>query len=573
MSDKSRKSIAILMAVLLVVLISIIVVGIRKQGVYDSTIPLNHGWTLIFHGDTTEIESTEKYAIAEHILRGDSLILKRKLTAEIPQTPVLRFKTYQTFVEAYRDGKKIYSNSESNYRNHDLVGSGIHFVYLGISLVKDRTLELKFYFSENDAWNILPSFEILPAKYAYNDFYARHSIALVVGLFLLLFGILALFLSAGMLFYKMRFFQLMMIGFLSICLGIWTLCFTKLFQLFSYDFTFNTNLEYAALYISPLPLYLLLLHMRYKQISKTLWSGLIIVAGLDLLIFAVTTILNFTDVVHYPQSLWVFHAYVILCIVYLFVTIISNKHKFDAPTRILTAGVFTFGTFAILELVRFHVMTFFHLEHTILGITWLPAGTLLFVLLLVMSYIVYTYRLMSVKTEKDLLKEIAYRDSLTGIYNRAKSQRIFGILDSSSADFAIVSIDMNGLKLINDRYGHNEGDRQLKAFATAFHDAFTEVGTTIRLGGDEFLAIVRQEHIADVNIALAKMAELQKDLSANLLMPLEAAYGVAYRHEFSKDKKGHSKDIAQVDSVKVYQLADERMYAMKSVMKSTLVRL
>ena len=76
-----------------------------------------------------------------------------------------------------------------------------------------------------------------------------------------------------------------------------------------------------------------------------------------------------------------------------------------------------------------------------------------------------------------------------------------------------------------------------------------------------------------VNIALAKMAELQKDLSANLLMPLEAAYGVAYRHEFSKDKKGHSKDIAQVDSVKVYQLADERMYAMKSVMKSTLVRL
>ena len=93
------------------------------------------------------------------------------------------------------------------------------------------------------------------------------------------------------------------------------------------------------------------------------------------------------------------------------------------------------------------------------------------------------------------------------------------------------------------------------------------------MGGDEFLAIVRHEHIADVNDALAKMAELQKDLSANLLMPLEAAYGVAYRHELSKDKNVHLQNIAQVDSVKVYQLADERMYAMKSVMKSTLVRL
>ena len=561
------------MAVVLVVIISIVVVALRKQGVYDSTIPLNHGWTLIFHGDTTEIESTEKYAIAERIVRGDSLILRRKLTAEIPQTPVLRFKTYQTFVEAYRDGKKIYTNSESNYRNHDLVGSGIHFVYLGISLVKDRTLELKFFFSENDAWNVLPSFQILPAKYAYNDYYARHSIELVVGLFLSLFGILALFLSAGMLFYKMKFFQLMMIGFLSICLGVWTLCFTKLFQLFSYDFTLNTNIEYAALYISPLPLYLLLLHMRYKQISKTLWSGLIIVACLDILIFTVTTILNFTDIVHYPQTLWVFHAYVILCVVYLFVAIISNKHIFDTPTRILTAGIFTFGTFAILELVRYHVMTSFHLEHTILGITWLPAGTLAFVILLVMSYIVYMYRLMSAKTEKDVLKEIAYRDSLTGIYNRAKSQRIFSSLNSTSADFAFVSIDMNGLKLINDRYGHNEGDRQLKAFATAFHDAFAEVGTTIRLGGDEFLAIVRHEHIAEVDTALAKMAELQKELSANLLTPLEAAYGVAYRHELSKDKNAHSKEMAQVEPEKVYQLADERMYAMKSVMKSTLVRL
>ena len=561
------------MAVVLVVIISIVVVALRKQGVYDSTIPLNHGWTLIFHGDTTEIESTEKYAIAERIVRGDSLILRRKLTAEIPQTPVLRFKTYQTFVEAYRDGKKIYTNSESNYKNHDLVGSGIHFVYLGISSVKNRTLELKFFFSENDAWNVLPSFQILPAKYAYNDYYARHSIALVVGLFLSLFGILALFLSAGMLFYKMKFFQLMMIGFLSICLGVWTLCFTKLFQLFSYDFTLNTNIEYAALYISPLPLYLLLLHMRYKQISKTLWSGLIIVACLDILIFTVTTILNFTDIVHYPQTLWVFHAYVILCVVYLFVAIISNKRIFDTPTRILTAGIFTFGTFAILELVRYHVMTSFHLEHTILGITWLPAGTLAFVILLVMSYIVYMYRLMSAKTEKDVLKEIAYRDSLTGIYNRAKSQRIFSSLNSTSADFAFVSIDMNGLKLINDRYGHNEGDRQLKAFATAFHDAFAEVGTTIRLGGDEFLAIVRHEHIAEVDTALAKMAELQKELSANLLTPLEAAYGVAYRHELSKDKNAHSKEMAQVEPEKVYQLADERMYAMKSVMKSTLVRL
>ncbi|SIO01431.1 diguanylate cyclase (GGDEF) domain-containing protein [Fibrobacter sp. UWB11] len=572
MLDRRPKFFASLVTVLLIVLISLAVFTIRQLGVYDSVIKLNHGWTLIYHGDTTQIQSTETYVINDKVVRGDSLILRRTLTNEIPYNPVLRFKTYQSFVEAYRDGHKIYSNSEKNYKEHKLVGNGVHFVYLGISLVKGKTLELKFYFSEDDIWNVLPSFEILPSNYAFGDFYARHSIALVIGLFLVLFGILALFLSAGMIFYRMKFFQIMMIGFLSICLGIWTLCFTKVFQLFSYNLAFNTSLEYSCLYISPLPLYLLLLHMRYKQIGKILWRGLIIVASIDVLIFVTTSILNYTDIVHFPQSLWVFHAYVILCVVYLFAAVISKKNLLDTPTKFLAAGIFTFGAFSILELIRFNVMTLFRLEHTMLGITWLPLGTLSFIILLVMSYIVYTYRLMSAKTEKDVLKEIAYRDSLTGIYNRTKCQQIFDILDSSTADFAIVSIDMNGLKLVNDRYGHHEGDQLIKAFAMSFHDAFAEIGTSIRMGGDEFLAIIRVEHIDEVEVALAKMKVFQERNSKKLLTPLEAAYGVAYRHEFSNSTNTNSENTELADSEKVYQLADERMYAMKSVMKSTLVR-
>ncbi|SHK70599.1 GGDEF domain-containing protein [Fibrobacter sp. UWB12] len=572
MLDRRRKIFASLVAVLLIVLISLAVVTVRQQGVYEPVTKLNHGWTLIYHGDTTQIQSTETYAITDKVVRGDSLILRRTLTNEIPYNPVLRFKTYQSFVEAYRDGNKIYSNGEKNYKEHKLVGSGIHFVYLGISIVEGKTLELKFYFSEDDIWNVLPSFEVLPSNYAFGDFYARHSIALVIGLFLVLFGILALFLSAGMIFYRMKFFQIMMIGFLSICLGIWTLCFTKVFQLFSYNLAFNTSLEYSCLYISPLPLYLLLLHMRYKQIGKILWRGLITVASIGILIFVTTSILNYTDIVHFPQSLWVFHAYVILCVVYLFAAVISKKNLLDTPTKFLAAGIFTFGAFSILELIRFNVMTLFRLEHTMLGITWLPLGTLSFIILLVMSYIVYTYRLMSAKTEKDVLKEIAYRDSLTGIYNRAKCQQIFDILDSSTADFAIVSIDMNGLKLVNDRYGHHEGDQLIKAFAMSFHDAFAEIGTSIRMGGDEFLAIIRVEHIDEVEVALAKMKVFQERNSKKLLTPLEAAYGVAYRHEFSNSTNTNSENTELADSEKVYQLADERMYAMKSVMKSTLVR-
>ena len=133
----------------------------------------------------------KKYVITHKVVKGDSLILRRVLSAEIPEDPVLRFKTYHAFVEAFRDGNRIYSNGESNYYKNKIVGCGVHFVYLGAmaQIYDGRTLELKFHFSEKDAWNELPSFEVVPADFAFVDFFARYSVSLMVGLFLVLFGV------------------------------------------------------------------------------------------------------------------------------------------------------------------------------------------------------------------------------------------------------------------------------------------------------------------------------------------------------------------------------------------------
>ena len=71
---------------------------------------------------------------------------------------------------------------------------------------------------------------------------------------------------------------------------------------------------------------------------------------------------------------------------------------------------------------------------------------------------------------------------------------------------------------------------------------------------------------------VAKMIELQKKHSENLPIPLEAAYGIAYRHEIVETKATNASEKALVVTEKVYQLADERMYAMKAKMKSELAR-
>ena len=168
------------------------------------------------------------------------------------------------------------------------------------------------------------------------------------------------------------------------------------------------------------------------------------------------------------------------------------------------------------------------------------------------SYFIYLYDVVMDKTEKEMLKQLAFRDSLTGLYNRAKCERIFEVLDMRDCCYAIVSIDMNGLKKVNDTYGHSVGDELLINFADVFKKAFAGVGTTIRMGGDEFLAIVRDEHLSELPDALKNLESLEREFVTNLPVDLDAAYGYCV-HELGDSTK----------ALEIYKLADSKMYEMK----------
>ncbi len=90
--------------------------------------------------------------------------------------------------------------------------------------------------------------------------------------------------------------------------------------------------------------------------------------------------------------------------------------------------------------------------------------------------------------EKEMsLLNMAEKDSLTGLLNRgAANQHIGRSLDVLTGSAAFALLDMDGLKQINDRWGHDEGDRMIKAFAHCIDEHFTD-GICGRIGGDEFL--------------------------------------------------------------------------------------
>ncbi|MFZ1680461.1 MAG: GGDEF domain-containing protein [Rhizobiaceae bacterium] len=85
-----------------------------------------------------------------------------------------------------------------------------------------------------------------------------------------------------------------------------------------------------------------------------------------------------------------------------------------------------------------------------------------------------------------LLAERACRDSMTGMYNRAAFMDRLGKQAARKESGALLIVDADHFKAINDTYGHQAGDRALLAIAGAIDTAFGGHGFTGRLGGEEF---------------------------------------------------------------------------------------
>lgn len=96
--------------------------------------------------------------------------------------------------------------------------------------------------------------------------------------------------------------------------------------------------------------------------------------------------------------------------------------------------------------------------------------------------------------EKARLKGEAERDSMTGLYNHATTERLIrGIMAQDTEEVcSFLVIDLDDLRAINSDLGHPEGDRALRDIAECMRAVFSEGSILGRMGGDEFVALLRE---------------------------------------------------------------------------------
>ncbi len=133
------------------------------------------------------------------------------------------------------------------------------------------------------------------------------------------------------------------------------------------------------------------------------------------------------------------------------------------------------------------------------------------------------------RNQKDLLKKAEY-DALTGILNRRAFDQICKTSAEHKRRIALVLIDMDNFKHINDTYGHEGGDTALKELARLLGEVFRQDDYIARIGGDEFAAILPDFKPERKDLIIEKINYLNKQLEniKDGIKPVSVSVGIAF---------------------------------------------
>lgn len=164
--------------------------------------------------------------------------------------------------------------------------------------------------------------------------------------------------------------------------------------------------------------------------------------------------------------------------------------------------------------------------------------------------------------KKELLAELekkAIHDPLTGLFNRYAlmeflSREIERVRREGKETLFIIFLDLDNFKQVNDLYGHKKGDEVLKEVAKLLKSHFRKYDIVARIGGDEFMIVVRNGSKQKVEELLEKLKSRIENIFRKF--NLSVSYGIAVSPTEGTD----------ID--RLIALADKRMYEMKEAHKA-----
>lgn len=160
-------------------------------------------------------------------------------------------------------------------------------------------------------------------------------------------------------------------------------------------------------------------------------------------------------------------------------------------------------------------------------------------------------------TYQNKIQYMSNHDALTGVYNRHYYEGLIKRLNPTLRQhFGVIFADINGLKMINDAFGHTVGDELIKKAAELIGKYIDDTMYLARIGGDEFVIILTNTTEEQMKRFMLQFQEAKQAIAIKDIQ-LSISFGYAYKRKENEDL------------LKLVHLAEDRMYQNKLHIKAS----
>lgn len=470
----------------------------------------------------------------------DTYIMHMKIPKNNIKNPVLFFDNVNTRVKLFVDDKEIYSIGQNLKPGSTLCHANTKVPLGNLSNKKEIIMEIGVL--SNTTFRGMPICTLINSKTA--DIYymatsLSHNFLAIFSFILFLLGIM-LVIFCGLKDTTSK--KLLILSLLCLSLFIQVISAYKLIQLISDNLIIDVFFEYCTRFTTGA---LIGIYLYFNDESKH--KKLHLIAPCLLIIHCiVATILQLLKITYLNDSLTLYIIEFVLIFIDLTITMYRNLKKKKDRKVIMTmlTSIIIFGIFAIITVFSLS-------KYLVIIFDLLPFFMLMIISIFYIDMVYKLYESFIHSAENKALSQLAFIDKLTNLNNRRSLDNYINVLKNYENVFALYSFDLNGLKRINDEYGHLAGDNAIKTFSTYLSNVFFD-GFCTRLGGDEFVVII--EDTAETSSLIDKLEhELDIENQSN---------SYPYNIAFSVGKCTFTGNTS-TSFVDILKTADKEMYKMK----------
>ena len=488
--------------------------------------------------------------------RGDKITMEKTLPNKKIIHPVLVLELYHCAVDVYLDGEHIYTYGQDLYEQKKVLGHE----FLRIPLpedFQDKNLKVELTVTEEDGFTSMEDTYIVNEGVSYSRILVDKLLTLLSCLTLITFGIIGIGATMVSRSRDRDTHTLAWISAFSIIIAMWMLCNDDIMFMIISNMQVVNVMEFFSVYLPGIPTALFFANVLENPRWRKIYIGL---ASFNAIVDVIIVAVHLAGIANYIVWIPVMHVILITIIAFIIYTLIISYRRKEDEIKVLVYGMSFMAIVALFELIRFNLYKYVN-QIVSDRFSLMPIGALIFAGSMMYNYCMRVLRRYQDQAEREMIEKLAYMDMLTNTYNRNKCERILEGMDRNHAPAYIISLDLNGLKEINDTYGHSRGDDLLVNFSKVLHETFDKYDCAVgRMGGDEFVIMMYDDEEQNVVTALETLNEnlsiWNKKQKGDIL---SVAYGYAYYD-------GEKNSSVQA----VYEQADKEMYESKRSIKSQM---